>query len=169
MTVYTFFTYVNPFRMWCLSACRIMLVIMLLAVYGLVGVVVSEKAASVSSVYFSNLLSYNCCWFVYVCCLSSSCLFVMPLMFTSSMDMPVARGVLLGLCGVFLGASFLLFACVGVECCVGDAVWFRTCALAPAPTCGLAARTDVGPEFDSTSPAQSIRSASQDGNICPRD
>ena len=40
-----------PFRMWCLSARRIMLVIMLLAVCGLVGVVVSEKAASVSYVY----------------------------------------------------------------------------------------------------------------------
>ena len=61
------------------------------------------------------------------------------------MDMPVVRGVLIGLCGVFLGvvASFLLFACVGVECCVGVAVWFRTCALAPAPACGLAAHTDV--------------------------
>ena len=49
--------------------------------------------------------------------------------------MPVASGVLSGLCGVFLGvgASFLLFACVGVECCVGVAVWFRTCALAPGP------------------------------------
>ena len=32
--------------------------------------------------------------------------------------MPVARDVLFGLYGVFLGASFLLFACVGVECCV---------------------------------------------------
>ena len=49
-------------------------------------------------------------------CLSSSCLFVMPLMFTCSMDKPVARGVLFGLCDVFLGvgASFMLFACVGV-------------------------------------------------------
>ena len=65
-------------------------------------------------------------------CLSSSCLFVMPLMFTCSMDMPVARGVLFGLCGVVLsvGVSFLLFACVGVECCVAVAVWFRTCAQA---------------------------------------
>ena len=36
---------------------------------------------------------------------------------TISLDMPFARGVLIGLCGVFLsvGASFLLFACVGVE------------------------------------------------------
>ena len=34
-----------------LSACRIMLVRMLLTVCGLVGVVVSEKATSVSSVY----------------------------------------------------------------------------------------------------------------------
>ena len=40
-----------PFGMWCLSACRIMLVRMLLAVCGLVGVVVSEKADSMSSVY----------------------------------------------------------------------------------------------------------------------
>ena len=57
---------------------------------------------------------------MYASCLSSSCLFKMPLMFTCSMDMPVARGVLFGLCGVFLGvgASCLLFACVGVECCV---------------------------------------------------
>ena len=73
-----------------------------------------------------------------------------------------------GLCGVFLGvgASFLLFACVGVECCVGVAVWFRTCALAPAPACGLAAHTDVGPGFDSPSPAKSIRSAShRTGNL----
>ena len=52
-------------------------------------------------------------------------------------------------------ASLLLFACVGVECCVGVAVWFRTCALAPAPACGLAAHTDVGPGFDSMSPAKS--------------
>ena len=68
-----------------------------------------------------------------------------------------ARGVLIGLCGVFLGvgASLLLFACVGVECCIGVAVWFRTCALAPATACGLAAHTDVGPGFDSTSPAKS--------------
>ena len=66
--------------------------------------------------------------------------------------------VCIGLCGVFLGvvASFLLFACVGVECCVGVAVWFRTCALAPAPACGFAAHTEVGPGFDSTSPAKSI-------------
>ena len=91
---------------------------------------------------------------VYASCLSSSCLFVMPLMFTCSMDMPVARGVLIGLCGVFLGvgASFVLFACVGVVCFVGDVVWFRTCALAPAPACGLAAHTDVGPVLGSTSP-----------------
>ena len=40
-----------PFGMWCLSACRIMLVKMLLAVCRFVGVVVSDKAASVSSVY----------------------------------------------------------------------------------------------------------------------
>ena len=48
--------------------------------------------------------------------LSSSYLFVMPLTFTCSMDMPVARGVLIWLCGVFLGvgASFVLHACVGV-------------------------------------------------------
>ena len=51
---------------------------------------------------------------LYVSCLSSSCLFVMPLMFTCSMVMPVARGVLIGLCSVFLGvgASFVLLACV---------------------------------------------------------
>ena len=53
---------------------------------------------------------------VYASCLSSSCLFVMSLMFTCSMDMPVAHGVLVGLSGLVLGvgASFLLFACVGV-------------------------------------------------------
>ena len=50
-----------------------------------------------------------------------------------------------------VGESFLLFACVGVKCCVGVAVWFRTCELAPVPACGLAAQTDVGPGFDSTS------------------
>ena len=58
---------------------------------------------------------------VYASCLSSSCLFVMPLMFTCGMDMPVAS-VLIGLCGVFLGvdASFVLFAYVGVLCwCCG--------------------------------------------------
>ena len=94
---------------------------------------------------------------VYASCLISSCLLVMPLMLTCNMDMPVARGVLIGLCGVFLGvvASFLLFACVGVECCVGVAVWFRTYALAPAPACGLAEHTAVGPGFDSTSPTKS--------------
>ena len=99
---------------------------------------------------------------MYASCLSSPCLFVMPLMFTCSMVMPVARGVLIGLCGVFLSvtASFVLFAYVGVVCFVGDVVSFRTCALAPAPACGLAAHTGVGPGFDSTSPAKSIRSAS---------
>ena len=51
--------------------------------------------------------------------------------------------------------SFLLFVCVGVECCVGFAVWFRTCALAPAPACGFAAQIDIGPGFDSSSPAKS--------------
>ena len=51
-----------------------------------------------------------------------------------------------------VGAIFL-FACVGVECCVAVAVWYRTCALvAPAPACGLAGHTDVGSGFDSTSP-----------------
>ena len=56
------------------------------------------------------------------------------------MDMSVVRGVLIGLCGGFLGvvASFLLFACVGVKCRVSVAVLFKTCALAPAPACGLA-------------------------------
>ena len=104
---------------------------------------------------------------MYASCLSSSCLFVMPLMFTCSMDMHVARGVLFGLCGVSLdvGVSFLLFVCVGVECYVGVAVCFKTCALAPAPACGLATYSDVGPEFDSTSPAKSIRFASQDGKL----
>ena len=55
---------------------------------------------------------------------------------------------MIGLCGVFLGVgvSFLLFACVGVECC----------ALPPAPACGLAAHTNVGPGFNLTSPAKSI-------------
>ena len=53
---------------------------------------------------------------MYASCLSSSCLFVIPLMFTCSTDMLVARDVLFGLCGVFLGVgvSFLLFASVGV-------------------------------------------------------
>ena len=71
---------------------------------------------------------------VYASCLISSCLFVMPLIFTCSIDIPVARDVLFGLCGVFLsvGANILLFACVGDECCVGVAVWFKACALAPA-------------------------------------
>ena len=57
----------------------------------------------------------------------------MLLMFTCSIDMLVAPDVLFELCGVFLGVSFLLFACVGVECCV--AVCFRTCTLAPATAC----------------------------------
>ena len=49
---------------------------------------------------------------VYASCWSSSCLFVMPLMFICSMDVLVARG----LCGVFsgVGASFVLRTCVGV-------------------------------------------------------
>ena len=46
---------------------------------------------------------------VYACCLSSSYLFVMPLMFTCSMDMPVVRGVLIGLCGVFFGCCCEFF------------------------------------------------------------
>ena len=42
--------------------------------------------------------------------------------------MLIARGVLIGLCSVFLGVgtSFVLFACVGAVCFVGDVVWFRT-------------------------------------------
>ena len=84
-------------------------------------------------------------------------------MLICNMGMPVARGVLIGLYDVFLGvgAIFLLFACVGV------AVRLRTCALAPAPACGLAAHTDVGPGFDSTSPVKSrFRSAShRTGNL----
>ena len=60
---------------------------------------------------------------------------------------------------VFFGLCFLLFASVGVECCVGVAVWFRTCTLAPAPACGLAAHIDVGPGFDTTSSVKCIRSA----------
>ena len=59
-----------------------------------------------------------------------------------------------------VGVSFRLFACVGVDCCVGFAVCFRTCALVSAPACGLAAHTNVGPGFDSTSPAKSNCSAS---------
>ena len=92
----------------------------------------------------------------------------MPLIFTCSMDMPVARGVLFGLCSVFLGigTSFLLFACVGVECCVGIAMWFRTCALAPAPVCGLATHTDVGPGFGSNVPRQKYSLCQQqDGKL----
>ena len=40
---------------------------------------------------------------MYASYLSSSCLFVMPLMF--SMVMLVARGVLIGLCGMCLGVG----------------------------------------------------------------
>ena len=63
--------------------------------------------------------------------------------------------------------SFVLRACVGVVCFVGDVVWFRTCTLVPAPACGFAAHTEVGPRFDTTSPANSkIRFAShQTGNM----
>ena len=88
---------------------------------------------------------------VYASCLSSSRLFVMLLMFNCSTDMPVTRGVFTGFCGMFLGvvASFQLFACVGVECCVGVAVWFRTCILASAPECGLAECTSMS-GLDST-------------------
>ena len=41
----------------------------------------------------------------------------MLLMFTCSMDMPIACGVLFGSYGVFLGVgvSFMLFACVGLN------------------------------------------------------
>ena len=92
----------------------------------------------------------SCIVIMFVCvvcasCLSSSCLFVMLLMFICSMDTPVARGILIGLCSVFLGvgASFVLRACVGVVCFVGDVLWFLTCALAPAPVCGFSAHTEV--------------------------
>ena len=34
-------------------------------------------------------------------------------------------------------------------------MWFRTCALAPAPACCFAAHTDVRPDLDSRSPAKS--------------
>ena len=96
---------------------------------------------------------------MYASCLCSSCLFVMPLMFTCSMDMPVARGVLIGLCGVFwVLVRIFCYLLVWVLSVV--LVWFRTCALAPAPACGLAAHTDVGSGFDSTSPAKGICSAS---------
>ena len=82
---------------------------------------------------------------------------MMPLMFTCSMDLPVARGILIELCGVFLGvgASLLLRACVSVVCFVSDVVWFRTCALAFVPVCDFAAHTEVGPGLDSTSLAKS--------------
>ena len=90
---------------------------------------------------------------VYANCLSSSCLLVMSLMLTCNMDMPVARGVLIGLCGMFL--EFFCYLLVWV---LSVAVWFRTCALAPAPACCLAAQTDVGPGSDLMSPAKSIRS-----------
>ena len=51
---------------------------------------------------------------VYASCLSSSRVFVMPLMFTCSMVVPVACGDVIGLCNLFLGvgANFVLFACV---------------------------------------------------------
>ena len=49
-------------------------------------------------------------------CQSVECAFTSPV--CMEYVMPVARDVLFGLYGVFLGASFLLFACVGVECCV---------------------------------------------------
>ena len=44
-----------PFGMWCLSACRIMFVRMLLAVCGFLVVVVSEKAVSVCCFQFAFL------------------------------------------------------------------------------------------------------------------
>ena len=68
--------------------------------------------------------------------------------------MPVARGVFLG----------VICLCV---CYVGDLVWFRACALAPAPACGLVAHTEVGHRFVSTSPDKSsIRFAShKSGNL----
>ena len=47
--------YILPFGMWCMSACKLMLMRMLLAVRGLVGVVVSEKAASVYCFQFTFL------------------------------------------------------------------------------------------------------------------
>ena len=56
----------------------------------------------------------------------------MPLMLTCSMDMFVACGVLIVLCVFGVGASFPFCAYAGVKCCVGVAVWFRTCALALA-------------------------------------
>ena len=50
--------------------------------------------------------------------------------------------------------------------CVLLVMWFRTCALAPAPACGLAAHTNVGPGFDSMSSAKSIHSTShRTGNL----
>ena len=59
---------------------------------------------------------------VYASCLSSSCLLVMPLMLMCSVDTPVARDVLIGLCDVFLGVVvifryvrvWVLFWCCGV-------------------------------------------------------
>ena len=56
--------------------------------------------------------------------------------------MLVARDVLIGLCSVFLGVgvSFVLRACVGIVCFVGDVVWFRACTLA---VCDFAAHTKV--------------------------
>ena len=77
---------------------------------------------------------------VYASCISSSCLLVMSLMFTCSVDTPVARGVLLWLYSVFLDVASFCYCLRG--CCVGVAVWFRTCTLVPAPACGLAAHID---------------------------
>ena len=58
-------------------------------------------------------------------------------------------------CFWIFGVSFVLRACMGVVSFVSDVVWFRTCALAPAPVCRFAAHTEVRPGFDSTSPAKS--------------
>ena len=48
---------------------------------------------------------------------------------------------------------------------VGDVVWFRTCALAPALACGFAAHTEFEPGFDSASPAKSRFSLPPDGKL----
>ena len=92
---------------------------------------------------------------LYASCLSSSCLFVMLLIFTCSMDMPVAHGVLIGLCVVFFGVG-VSFACL----CVWLVMW-----------CGSEhLHTPVRPGVDSTSPAKSkIRFAGhRTGNLASK-
>ena len=76
--------------MWILTNCSSVLCVLMFFGMSNLDVVV---------IFFGFVMISGCV--VYASCLISSCLLVMQLMLTCNIDMPVARGVMIGLCGIF--------------------------------------------------------------------